>query len=150
MSIVSFFDQFPEYNGQSVEIRSIDGYVSATDLNKILKKRFTDWRRTKTAQDALQELSRIYRTPVDWAKSHSQRQKPLVDYIRGGRASMFIHPTVAIAYCMSDGVFLARVSAWMYNTAQYGTATPHWQDWTAMEYLRGVEFNRDDINDMYG
>ena len=29
-AMVSLFDQFPEYNGQSIEIRGKDGYVSVS------------------------------------------------------------------------------------------------------------------------
>ena len=51
MPIVSFFDQFPEYNGQRISIRGTDGYFSATDMSRVLKKRLTDWRKTKFAID---------------------------------------------------------------------------------------------------
>jgi len=46
-AIVSFFDQFPTYEGHQVEIRGKDGYFCATDMSDILEKRFTDWRKTQ-------------------------------------------------------------------------------------------------------
>lgn len=51
---------------------------------------------------------------------------------------------------MSNPRFQARVNVWLLSMMQIGTANPHVEDWTATEYLRGVEFNRDDIKDMYG
>lgn len=35
-AMVSFFDQFPEYNGQSIEIRGKDGYASVRDISKAI------------------------------------------------------------------------------------------------------------------
>lgn len=151
MSIVSFFDQFPAYNGQSVHIRGEDSYVSVKDLNKILGKRFTDWRKTKFAKELLDELSQIYRVAIDWGDSPTHYQKPLVDYNRaaGGNEGVYVHPAVALSYAMSNARFQARVNAWLLSMTQWGTATMHVQDWSAAEYLRGVEFNRDDIAEMY-
>ena len=56
-AMVSFFDQFPEYNGQSIEIRGKDGYVSVRDISKAIGKRFNNWTRTQFAKDVLEELS---------------------------------------------------------------------------------------------
>jgi hypothetical protein len=150
MAIVSFFDQFPSFEGKTVEIRGFDSYVSIKDLNRILNKRFTDWRKTAFAQELLDELRAIYRMPIDWEGSPSQSRKPLIDYIRGGQRGIYVHPAVAISYCMSNPRFQARINAWLYNMIKMGTATPHVKDWSAAEYLRGVQYNRDDIEDMYG
>lgn len=149
-ALVSYFDQFPEWGGFQFELRGSDGYVNVSQLNKALGKRFTDWRKTKFAKDLLDELSQIYRVPIDWEDPPSQSPKPLVDYARGGSASMYVHPAVALSYCMSNPRLQARINAWVINMVKTGTATPHYKDWTALEYMRGIEFNRDDIRDMYG
>ena len=151
--IVSYFDQFPEWNGIQFEFRGSDGYVNVTSLNKALGKRFSNWRRTKFAQELLDELSIIYNLPIDWegdCSDLSSRSKPLIDYIRGNEGIMHIHPAVALSYCMSKPRLQARVNAWIINMLTTGTATPHYKDWSTLEYLRGIEFNRDDIRDMYG
>lgn len=152
-TIVSYFDQFPEWNGIQFEFRGSDGYVNITSLNKALGKRFSDWRRNNFAQELLDELSLIYNIPIDWVTDSADprsRLTPLVDYIRGNEGVMHVHPAVALSYCMSNPRLQARVNAWIINMLTTGTPTPHYKDWTAMEYLRGVEFNRDDIRDMYG
>ena len=51
--MVSFFDNFPEYNGQKIEIRGKDGYVSVRDISKAIGKRFNDLTRTKFAKEVL-------------------------------------------------------------------------------------------------
>jgi hypothetical protein len=152
MTILAFFDQFPSYNGQTVEIRGADGYVSVRDLNKALGKRFADWSRSKFARELLDELSQIYRMPIE-AKGVENLRPPccgLVDRVVEGNQGIYVHPAVALSYCMSNPRFQARINAWLLNLTQYGTATPHYQDWSAVEYLRGVEYSRDDIREMYG
>lgn len=148
--IVSYFDQFPEWNGIRFEFRGDDGYANVTTLNAALNRRFTDWRRTKFAQELLDELSIGYGIPIDWEDSPSQTQKPLVDYSRGGSQAMYVHPAVALSYCMSNPRLQARINMWIINMLTLGTPTPHYKDWSALEYLRGLDFNRDDIREMYG
>ena len=62
--MVSFFDNFPEYNGQKIEIRGKDGYVSVRDISKAIGKRFNDWTRTKFAKEVLDELSLQTKLPI--------------------------------------------------------------------------------------
>lgn len=156
--MVSYFDQFPEYNGQNIEIRGKDKYVSVRDISKAIGKRFNDWTRTKFAKDVLDELSLQTGLPVarenneksDYAYLRSRSQTPLIDYIRGDQGSIFVHPSVAFAYSMSDARFFARISLWLSQMQEFGTVNPHVKNWTEEEFQRGLKFNRDDINDMYG
>lgn len=98
MAIVSFFDQFPEWNGQSVEIRGSDSYVSIRDLNKALGKRFADWRKTKFSKELLDELSNIYRVPIEGGGEFSTPlRKPLIDHVVEGNAGIYVHPAVALS-----------------------------------------------------
>jgi len=148
--MVSFFDQFPEWNGIQFEFRGEDGYVNVTTLNTALNRKFSDWSRTAFAKELLDELSVGYGIPIDCANMRSQSQKPLIDYVRGGNRPMFIHPAVALSYCMSNPRLQARINMWVLNMLSTGTSTPHYKDWSTLEYLQGVEYNRDDIEDLYG
>lgn len=155
-AVVSFFDQFPEWNGHRFQFRGTDGYANVTALSKAIGKRFRDWTKTKFAQKYLQELSNIHRIPVgyeiaekDPAKILAGSKKPLIDYISGDK-EMYVHKDVAIGFCMSDPVLMARVVVWMSNMDKFGTANPHVNDWTGIEIAMGIEFNRDDIKEMYG
>ena len=156
--MVSFFDNFPEYNGQKIEIRGKDGYVSVRDISKAIGKRFNDWTRTKFAKEVLDELSLQTKLPIahendeksDYAYVRSRSQTPLINYVRGNEESIFVHPSVAFAYSMSNARFFARISLWLTQLHETGTVNPHVQQWTKDEYERGLKFNRDDITDMYG
>jgi hypothetical protein len=153
--IVSFFDQFPEYNGKKIEIRGTDGYVSVSDISAAIGKRFRNWTRTQFAKDVLEELSIRTRQPIALedgvpggrSKVSGVPQKPLIDGPSGER--IFVHPSVAFGYAMSDAKFFARISLWVTQHQTIGAVNPHVLDWTRDEFERGLAFNRDDITEMY-
>lgn len=151
--MVSFFDQFPEYNGRKVSIRGEDGYFSAKSMSLAMGKRFRNWSRTKFAKELLDELSKQSGIPIGYEegalRSERPSQKPLIDYISGDD-DIFLHPYVAVSFSMSDPRFQARVNIWVVNLMRLGTVNPHILQWTQEEYQRGIEYNRDDIKDTYG
>lgn len=159
--MVSFFDQFPEYNDHKIEIRGKDGYVSIKNISAAINKRFSDWTRTRFAQEVLDELSLQTGLPIERetfaekgthphsAKMRSE-QTPLIDRVQGSREGIMVHPAVAFAYSMSEPRFFARISLWLTQMQQTGTVNPHVLEWTREEFERGNRFNRDDIDDLYG
>lgn len=152
MSIVSFFDQFPEYNGVKFHFRGSDGYCNVASMNKAMGgKRFADWRRSKFAMRVIQELSNQTGIPVDWESQEGGRKSstPLIDYDRSQGTGVWIHPYLVTAYALQDPVLYARVSIWLTDLMRLGTINPHIIQWTIEEYNRGLEFNRDDIREMY-
>jgi KilA-N domain len=162
-AIVSFFDQFPEYNGQKIEIRGTDGYFCATDMSQVLEKRFTDWRKTQFAQRLLVRLSERLRLPLDWENSPSRtqnilggrilpgkKQTPLVDYVPGRGEKIWVHPAAAMSYAMSNPEFQADINVWIYELMTSGTVNVHVLKWTTEEIKRGLQYNRDDVDELYG
>jgi hypothetical protein len=154
--IVSFFDHSPEFAGQPIRIRGIDGYFSGTDMSRAMaafdgtSRRFNDWTRTQFARRLLSRISERSKIPIDYADLRSQSQTPLIDYVRGGTSGVWLHPYVAMSYAMSIPEFQAEVNIWIIDLLTLGTVNPHVLQWTREEYLRGMGFNRDDISDMYG
>ena len=151
--MVSFYDQFPEFNGRKIEIRGTDGYFCATDMSQVLEKTFSNWRRTKFAERLLSRLSTRLNLPIDresdCANSPSRNLVPLVDYVRGDGQKMWIHPALAMSYAMSNPEFQADINVWIYELLNFGTINPHVLKWTREEIDRGIEMNRDDIKEMY-
>jgi len=153
--MISFSDQFPEFNGMQVEIRKEDGYFSATDMGKILKKRLTDWRKTSFAKRLLNRLSE--RTGMDVEQrlqrtlgEFPQCSKGLIQYDLDGKQKAWLHPYVALSYAMSNPEFQADINIWIVDLMTLGTVNPHVLQWTRAELERGIEMNRDDIREMYG
>lgn len=103
-SIVSFFDQFPEFAGVKITVRGDDGYFDATEMGRAMtafdgkKRRFSNWTRSNFAQRLLSSISAQSGIPVDWASSPSQDQTPLIDYVGGTGSRVWIHPYVAEQY----------------------------------------------------
>lgn len=154
--ILSFFDQNPEYNGVPISIRGADGYFSVKNMNEAIvrtaggkPKRFNDWLKTKFAQEVIAEIGRLTGIPVDYDDSRSQDQTPLIDYKRGGTDGVWLHPSLVGAFALQDPKLYARVSIWLGNLISMGTVNPHVLQWTREEYLRGLQFNRDDLQDLY-
>ena len=154
-AMVSFFDHSPEFGGQPINIRGLDGYFNGGDMSRAMEaftgtaKRFTDWRRTKFSQRLLTRLCERSGIPIDYEDPRSQTQTPLIDYSRGGSEGIWLHPYVALSYAMSVPEFQAEVNIWIVDLMTLGTVNPHVLQWTKEEYFRGMGYNRDDINDMY-
>lgn len=70
-AMVSWFNQFPEYNGRRIEIRGQDGYFSAKDMSAAMGKRFDNWNRTQFAKELLDELSLQSGLPIDSSDCYS-------------------------------------------------------------------------------
>ncbi len=165
-NIVSFFDQFPAYNGKTVSIRGVDGYLCASDMSEIMGRRFADWSRTKFAKQLLARLSNRLGLSIDWEnspnpvvpvthedlrpKAKAIRKAPLIDFIPGKGQKVWVHPTVAMSYAMSNPEFQADINIWLYELMTLGTVNPHVLQWSREEYDRGIEMNRDDIKEMWG
>ena len=152
--MVSWFDQFPEHNGQRVKIRQRDGYFSASDMSAILGKRLTDWKKTDFAKRLLAQLSKKSGMPLEQRfdgtmGESSQSASALIQYDLKGDQTVWIHPYVAMSYAMSNPEFQAEVNIWIVDLMTLDTVNPHVLRWTQEEYQRGLKFNRDDITDMY-
>lgn len=153
MAIVSFFDQFPVYNGVKFHFRGSDGYCNVAALNKAMGgRRFADWARTKFAKEVIEEISNLSGIPINWESQGGGggSATPLIDYDRSSGGGVWIHPYLVSAYALQDPKLYARVSIWMGELMSLGTINAHVLQWTYSEYMRGLEYNRDDIDDLYG
>ena len=101
MSILSYFDQFPEFEGTKIEIRGDDGYFDATQMGKAMdafdgkKRKFSNWTRTSDGKRILSKLSKHLGKPIFWDEGSDF---PLVDWLTGRGNHIWIHPEVAKEY----------------------------------------------------
>lgn len=149
-AIVSFNDHFPEFNGVKIPIRAKDAYFDVTAMNKALGKRFTDWRKTQFSKRLIARIQMRTGIPIDWEDCTSRTQTPLIDYVRGDGGRMWVHPYIAMSYAMSDPEFQADINIWVMDLLTLGTVNPHLKQWTKEDFFQGLEYNRDDITEMYG
>src|SRR6056297_67502 len=131
MSIVSFFDQFPEFEGVQLEVRGNDGYFDASKMAKAMKAfdgkdhRFNNWTRNSKTVRLMQRLSQRSGIPITWEDLGTQNrvpnQKPLIDYVTGRGARIWLHPYVAMSYAMSVPEFQAEMNIWIVDLMTLGT-----------------------------
>ena len=153
--MVSWFDQFPRFDGNTVEIRGKDSYFSATDMNRILGKLVAECKKTSFAKRLLARLSEKSGMAIEQrlqtrGGESSTPATALIQYDTDGDQKTWLHPYVAMSYAMSNPEFQAEINMWVVDMLTLGTVNPHVLRWTQEEYQRGLKFNRDDINDMYG
>lgn len=161
MSIVSFFDQQPIFNGVQITARGGDGYWNASDMARAMKafdgvsRPFSRWSRNAKTKRVLERLSERSGIPLfaedeGVAKNGQPPKKALIDYDRASGGDAWIHPYVAVAYAMMLPEFQADISIWVVEMSRYGVVNMDVLKWSRTEYLRGLEFNRDDIAELYG
>ena len=89
----------------TIDHRTEDGYINATNLCNAGNKKFKDWKRVR--KTFLQVLSSSTRVPVD----------SLIKY----ENSIWVHPQVAIDVSQwISPEFSVKISAWMYETMMTG------------------------------
>lgn len=72
MAIVSFFDQFPSFEGSKIQIRGEDGYFDSTSMSQAMqafdgkRHRFSDWSKTDSAKRLIARLSERSHRQLKW------------------------------------------------------------------------------------
>ncbi len=70
-------------------------------------------------------------------------------FVSGG--GIFAHPDIAIQFAQwCSPAFALWVSRQIRHLLTYGEVNIHYQEWSEEQYHRGVEFNREDIKELYG
>ena len=114
------FDLIPRVeDGSIIPQRTRDGYINATALCQSVGRNFSDYRRTKLANDFIAELSVQINIPEDY----------LIHSISGGHPKLqgtWVHPQLAINLALwLSPKFAVTVSRWVYewSTGQYKRPT---------------------------
>lgn len=108
-----------DFDGNLIHQRAVDGYVNATAMCKAVGKQFNDYRRLKSTDEFLKELSSVTGIPVT----------ALVASFQGGNPQTqgtWVHPDVAInlgQWCSPK--FAVAVSRWV-------------RDWMAGKFTKGT------------
>lgn len=62
----------------------------------------------------------------------------------------FAHPDIAIQFAQwCSPAFALWVSRQIRHLLTYGEVNIHYREWSEEQYQRGVEFNREDIRELY-
>jgi hypothetical protein len=115
-----------DFHGAKIRQRP-DGYLNATDMCQATAKLFKDYRRLKSTNEFLNELSNFTGLPVKSQRGNSPfgENKGLMEITRGGmNAGTWIHSKVAIhlaIWCSPE--FAVLVTDWVYELLTTGSVS---------------------------
>lgn len=133
----------------SVEFLRSGGYVKLSDIAKPFGKKVKDWTRLKGTKKLFEafEKDRAY-----------NGAKPTLNRGSGSAPSgkftteqgLYAHPDIAVAFAQwCSPEFQLWVSRQIRHLLTYGEVNLHYTEWSQETRLQGVQYNRDDINQMY-
>ncbi|MDM8567129.1 KilA-N domain-containing protein [Candidatus Halobeggiatoa sp. HSG11] len=116
-----------DFHGAIIRQRSYDGYLDATAMCKATGKKFNDYRRLKSTNEFLEELSDfIVKNPVTGIPVTEQNQQ-LIQIIKGGtpeNQGTWVHPYVSInlaQWCSPR--FAVLVTGWTFELLTEGSVS---------------------------
>ena len=124
----------------SIELFRSDAYVSLNDIAKPFGKRVQHWMDLKSTHRLLGEFS----------QDPCYNGNPPIRTKQGRGGGTFAHPDIAIQFAQwcSPG-FALWVSRQIRHLLTYGEVNIHYTEWSEEQRLTGLNYNRDDIKDMY-
>lgn len=137
-----------------VELVRSTGYCNLNDIAKTFGKRVDNWMRLKSTKDLIAafESDPAYAgIPPFIASKGGRNEHP--SHLRDATSDRgtWAHPDIAIdfaAWC-DTGFRL-----WMYrqirHLLQYGEVNLHYREWSSDQIQQGLEYNKDDIRELYG
>jgi hypothetical protein len=116
-----------DFHGARIRQRSSDGYLDATAMCKASGKLFTGYKRLKSTQEFLAELSDfLIKNPVMLISITEQNQQ-LIQTIQGGtpeEQGTWVHPYVAINLAQwCSPIFAVIVTDWVYGLLTKGSVS---------------------------
>ncbi|MGL5061430.1 MAG: KilA-N domain-containing protein [Microcoleus sp.] len=125
----------------SVEFYRSGAYCNLNDIAKPFGKRVDNWMRLKETTSLMREFS----------QDPSYDGVPPIRTKEGRGGGTFAHPDIAIQFAQwcSPG-FALWVSRQIRHLLTYGEVNLHYREWTLDQHQQGIQFNRDDIHEMYG
>ncbi len=125
----------------SVEFLRSGAYCNLNDIAKTFGKRVDNWMRLKSTTSLLREFE----------QEPSYNGNPPILAKEGKAGGTWAHPDIAIQFAQwcSPG-FALWVSRQIRHLLTYGEVNIHYREWSEEQYQRGVEFNRQDIKELYG
>jgi hypothetical protein len=132
-----------------VDFLRAGSYVNLNDIAKPFGKRVNNWTRLKSTQDLFKAFGEdpSY-NGVSPFRDRNLRSESTGKFTQGG--GLYAHPDIAIQFAQwCSPAFALWVSRQVRHLITYGEVNLHYTEWSPEQRLRGVQFNRDDINDMY-
>lgn len=134
----------------SLEFLRSGAYANLNDMAKATGKRVNNWMRLKTTKELIKafEEEAVYGGAKPFY-DRELRSESTGQFVEGG--GIFAHPDIAIQFAQwCNPRFALWVSRQIRHLMQYGEVNLHYTEWSKEDVQQGLEYNRDDIRDMYG
>jgi hypothetical protein len=93
-----------QFKGFNIRVRDTDGYIHATDMCKVGKKRWVLYKDNKTTQEFIKELSETVGIPT----------VKLIESTEGRNGGTWVHPHIAINLAQwVSPIFAVKVAGWV-------------------------------------
>jgi hypothetical protein len=145
----------------TIELIRKGAYVNLNDLAALYGKRVDSWMRLKGTKDLLAgfktDPAYKYQTAIFAIKGNQSNTSHVWVKTQklGGkgvtRSGTWAHPDIAIVFAQwCNPMFALWVARQIRHLLSHGEVNLHHQEWTADQVTCGLEYNRDDIKDLYG
>jgi hypothetical protein len=143
----------------TVEMIRKGAYCNLNDLAGLYGKRVDSWLRLKSTKDLLASFeadpSYRYQTAIVAIKGGYSDPSDLIDrYKKLGAKGIvgqgtWAHPDIAIVFAQwCNPAFALWVARQIRQLLSYGEVNLHHEEWTADQLAQGLEFNRDDSEEL--
>lgn len=139
----------------SVEFLRSGAYVRLNDIAKPFGKRLDNWMRLKSTKELFEAFSvdrsyngakAFYTVKGGKTATSDPRDRPEILAEQG----TFAHPDIAIQFAQwCSPSFALWVSRQVRHLLTYGEVNIHYTEWSEAETVRGRQFNKDDVNELY-
>ena len=130
-------------------IRS-NAYCNLNEIAKPFGRRPANWMRLKSTQ----ELFEAFKEDPAYGGADPFLDRQLQSESTGrfvAVGGLYAHLDIAIQFAQwCSPKFALWVSRQIRHLMEHGEVNLHHREWTIDQYIEGVEFNRDDIGEMYG
>jgi hypothetical protein len=145
----------------SVEFFRSGAYCNLTQIAKLHGKRIDHWMELKSTKELIADFESDpvykYQTAIFAVKGNNSDTRDRADrYAKLGAKGVvgqgtWAHPDIAIIFAQwCSPKFALWVARQIRHLLAHGEVNLHHKEWTADQSARGLEFNRDDIKDLYG
>jgi hypothetical protein len=131
-------------------------YCRLNDIADVFGKRIQDWQRLKATKEILDEF----------AKDPATKGRPALKVVKGRMSDhansrdhspslvqqgTWAHPDIAIEFARwCSPRFALWCNRQIRHLLTHGEVNLHHTEWTKEQHIAGIQYNRDDIEDMYG
>lgn len=144
------------FSGQFIAFLRKGAYCNLNDIAAATGKRLDNWMRLKSTKEYIEAFNndRSYNGMAPFKTIVGRQLGSTLTSegtIEGGKQGTWAHPDIAIEFARwCSPAFGLWCNRQIRHLLEYGEVNLHHTEWTREQHIIGIQYNRDDIEDMYG